>query len=178
MSIATKTGDQGQTSLMYGRRIPKDHPRVEAYGTIDELNAYLGVARSCSNNPWVSEQLLTTQKELVALMGELAVADEDTTKYQAAQYPKLTTTMLERLDQVVQEIEGQSIRFEGWATPGETPFSAALDVARTICRRAERRVSTLQQQTPSVRPLTLQYLNRLSDALWLMARFVETRSLK
>jgi cob(I)alamin adenosyltransferase len=170
VSIATRTGDSGETSLMYGKRIPKDHPRVEAYGTIDELNAALGLARATASNDWIKEQLLITQKDLVAIMGELAVAEEDLPRYQAADYPKLVPEMLARLDKVVKKIEDQSVRFDGWATPGGTLHAATLDVARTVCRRAERYVYRLQKESPCVRNLTLHYLNRLSDALWLMAR--------
>jgi cob(I)alamin adenosyltransferase len=170
MSIATRSGDNGETGLMYGKRVPKDHPRVEAYGTIDELNAALGMARATASDPWIKEQLLFTQKDLVAIMGELAVAEEDITRYLAADYPKLLPEMLERLDLTVKKIEDQSMHFEGWATPGETVHAAALDVARTVCRRSERQVYRLQRETPVIRNLILQYLNRLSDVLWLMAR--------
>jgi len=176
MSIATRTGDDGQTGLMYGKRLPKDHPRVEAYGTIDELNSALGLARSTCRNTWASEQILQTQKDLVAVMGELAVAETDSEKYRSSNYPRLTEALLARLDQCVTDIESQSIRFEGWATPGQNLHAAALDLARTVCRRAERRVFTLSCETSNVQPLTLQYLNRLSDVLWLLARREETIS--
>jgi cob(I)alamin adenosyltransferase len=175
MSISTRTGDSGETSLMYGKRVPKDHPRVEAYGTLDELNSSLGLARATASDPWIKEQLLATQKDLVAIMGELAVAEEDQARYQAASYPMLTPDMLERLDLSVKRMEDQSIRFEGWATPGETLHAAALDVARTVCRRGERHVYRLQRETQSVRDIIIQYLNRLSDVLWLMARLEESR---
>lgn len=174
MSISTRSGDQGETSLMYGKRVPKDHLRVETYGTIDELNSALGLARATASDVWIKEQLLTAQKELVAIMGELAVAEEDLPRYQAAEYPKLTADMLKRLDLSVKKMEDESIRFEGWATPGETLHAAALDVARTVCRRGERRVYRLQRETKGIRELTLQYLNRLSDVLWLMARREES----
>ncbi|MDR1145915.1 MAG: cob(I)yrinic acid a,c-diamide adenosyltransferase [Verrucomicrobiales bacterium] len=174
MSIATRTGDAGQTGLMYGKRVPKDAVRVEAYGTVDELNAVLGAARAAAADDWARGEILATQKELVMLMGELAVADADFQKYQDAKYPKLTDDALARLDQNVAALEAQHIRFEGWATPGGTPSAAALDVARTVCRRAERRVFTLSGGA-TVRPLTLRYLNRLSDFLWLLARQAESR---
>ncbi|NJK91401.1 MAG: cob(I)yrinic acid a,c-diamide adenosyltransferase [Blastochloris sp.] len=176
MSIATRTGDEGQTSLMYGKRVAKDDPRVEAYGTVDELNAALGLARSTARDPWVREQLLATQKDLVALMGELAVADEDQARYQASTYPKINPEMLARLDAGVLRIEAQKVRFEGWATPGATLHASALDLARTVCRRSERRVYSLQQLSSGVPPLAIQYLNRLSDLLWLIARLEETDS--
>jgi cob(I)alamin adenosyltransferase len=177
MSIVTKTGDQGETSLMYGKRVPKDHVRVETYGTLDELNAALGMARSTSNSPSLQKHLLETQKELVALMGELAVLDEDHERYQASPYPKFQEAMLSRLDHVVAEMESQSIRFEGWATPGANPRAAALDLARTICRRAERRLTSLKKSGHGIPEKSLQYLNRLSDALWLLARWEETTAM-
>lgn len=172
MSIATRTGDDGSTALMYGRRIPKTHPRVEAYGTVDELNAALGSAR-CRAEVWIAGQLLLIQQDLVALMGELAVAAEDQARYAESKYPKLEDAMLARLDEGVARIEALDISFQGWATPGHSPLSAAFDVARTVCRRAERRVVALRETGEPVRPLILHYLNRLSDFLWLLARYEE-----
>jgi cob(I)alamin adenosyltransferase len=175
MSIATRTGDNGTTGLMYGKRVSKNHDRVNAYGTIDELNAALGLARSMADQPWIVDHLLKTQKDLVALMGELACSHEDAEKYLKSDYPWIKNEHLERLDQIVKDIEAQNITFEGWATPGATQHAAALDLARTICRRAERDVIHLGESESPVRSIILQYLNRLSDALWLMARLDETR---
>jgi cob(I)alamin adenosyltransferase len=173
MSIATRTGDQGKTSLMYGRRIDKFDLRVETYGTVDELNAALGLARAHATLPLVKSELLLIQKELVALMGELAVATEDAARYAADKYPKLTEPMLTHLDELVAAMEREKISFQGWATPGANLASAALDVARTVCRRAERLVAKLAS-TNDVDFLVIRYLNRLSDLLWLMARYTET----
>jgi cob(I)alamin adenosyltransferase len=172
MSIATRTGDDGTTGLMFNRRVAKIDPRVEAYGTVDELNAFLGLARAHASER-VAEALLATQKELVLLMGELAVAPEDAPRY-AKSYPLLGEAALERLDGLVREIEGRSVRFEGWATPGATVTAGHLDAARTVCRRAERRVVALHEAAP-VRALLIAYLNRLADVLWLMARVEESR---
>ena len=159
---------------MYNRRVPKDDPRVEAYGTVDELNAALGMAKAAETGVAARAELTRIQRELVALMGELAVADEDFQKYQAAEkYPKLTDEALARLDKNIAGLEAQNIRFEGWATPGATSRAAALDVARTTCRRAERRVFTLCREGRVARPLVIKYLNRLSDFLWLLARKAE-----
>ncbi len=173
MSIATRTGDQGQTSLMYGRRVEKFDLRVETYGTVDELNAALGMARAQAKLPLVQEEVLLVQKHLVALMGELAVAPQDAERYAKDKYPKLTPEMLQHLDDLVAKIEGEKITFDGWATPGASVASAALDVARTICRRAERLVAELASRD-EVDLLVIRYLNRLSDLLWLMARYTET----
>jgi cob(I)alamin adenosyltransferase len=174
MSIATRTGDDGTTGLMYGRRVGKADPRVEAYGTVDELNAALGMARAHAALPLVRDELLAVQKPLVALMGELAVAPEDLARYRSTdKYPKLEESALQHLDELVARIEAEKISFAGWATPGASVASAALDVARTVCRRAERRVVSLST-TGERNSLTIRYLNRLSDVLWLLARYTET----
>ena len=132
MSIATKTGDDGTTALMYGRRVPKTHPRVEAYGAVDELNAALGVARASAEHDFVRNNLLVIQKNLIVLMGEMGVATEDLPRYVKDGYSLVTPAMTATLDALVREIEAQNISFKGWATPGATPPSAALDLARTI----------------------------------------------
>jgi cob(I)alamin adenosyltransferase len=176
MSIATKTGDNGTTALMYGRRVPKNHPRVEAYGAVDELNAALGLARATAKENFVGDNLLAIQKDLVILMGELAVASEDLERYVKNGYSLVTPAMTTKLDALVKEIEAQNVSFKGWATPGATPNSAALDVARTICRRAERRVCDLQTVGDFHNAEIIIFLNRLSDLLWLFARWVETQT--
>ncbi|HEX8297162.1 MAG TPA: cob(I)yrinic acid a,c-diamide adenosyltransferase [Chthoniobacteraceae bacterium] len=174
MSIATKTGDDGSTALMYGRRVSKADPRVSAYGGIDELNAALGVVRATLGDPLVGQALLSIQRELVTLMGELAVAPEDREKYRAS-YPAVDAAMVDRLTAIIDDLEqDQQISYDGWATPGGTPGSAALDVARTICRRAERGVVALLESGAEVNPEIIRYLNRLSDLCWLWARWVET----
>jgi cob(I)alamin adenosyltransferase len=175
MSIVTKTGDKGMTALMYGRRVSKCHPRVEAYGCVDELNAALGLARATAEHEFICEHLLVFQKDLVTLMGELATAVEDLPRYVKDGYTLVTSQLTHKLDAVVKEIEAQSVSFKGWATPGATTNSAALDVARTVCRRAERRVCALQEADQLQNSEIIIYLNRLADLLWLMARWVETR---
>lgn len=176
MSIATRTGDSGTTALMYGRRVDKHHPRVEAYGSVDELNSALGLARATAEQPFVRDNLLAIQKNLVVLMGELAVAPEDLARYQQDGYSLVTPEFTVPLDALVKEIESQSVSFKGWATPGATQNSAALDVARTVCRRAERRVCDLAVAGEMKNPEIVIFLNRLSDLLWLFARWVETQS--
>ncbi len=175
MSIATKTGDKGTTALMYGRRVSKCHPRVEAYGCVDELNTALGLARATAEHEFVKESLLVIQKDLVILMGELATAVEDLPRYVKDGYTLVTPAMTVKLDEWVREIEAQKITFKGWATPGATVHSAALDVARTVCRRAERRVCALQEAEQLENGEIIVYLNRLADLLWLFARWVETK---
>ena len=175
MSIATKTGDWGETALMYGRRVPKTHPRVEACGTVDELNSSLGLVRAATTERLIQEVVLSVQKELVLLMGELAVANEDRERYLKDGYEIIKPAMVDRLSDLVNDLEtNYHIVFKHWATPGHNPTSAALDVARTTCRRAERHVVAVAAGSDYVNPETIRYLNRLSDVLWLFARFIET----
>ena len=176
MSIATKTGDAGTTALMYGRRVSKSHPRIEACGAIDELNAAIGLARATAKQAFVPEKLLPIQNDLIALMGELATLPEDLERYKTDGYSVLGAERVQKLDEIVQIIEAQRVSFRGWATPGANVNSAALDVARTVCRRAERRISELQERSEIKNANILIYINRLSDALWLLARWVETHS--
>src|ERR1700722_3820837 len=136
MSIVTKTGDAGTTALMYGRRVAKNHPRVEAYGTVDELNAALGVARATAEHDFVRDNLLAIQKDLIVLMGELCVQPEDLKRYVDDGYLPATT-----------------------------------DMARTVCRRAERNICALKFIGELRNMEILIYLNRLSDLLWLFARW-------
>jgi cob(I)alamin adenosyltransferase len=175
MSIATKTGDSGTTALMYGRRVPKNHPRVEACGAVDELNAALGLARATATDDFVARNLPAIQKDLIVLMGELGVLSEDLPRYVRDGHLLVAPAMTVPLDALVKEIELQNVTFKGWATPGASLHSAALDVARTVCRRAERRVCALKESGSPVNVEIIIYLNRLGDLLWLFARWVETK---
>ncbi|MGB8354902.1 MAG: cob(I)yrinic acid a,c-diamide adenosyltransferase [Chthoniobacteraceae bacterium] len=177
MSIATKTGDDGTTALMYGRRVPKTDPRLEAYGTVDELNAALGMVRATVREPFITEPIFSIQKDLVVLMGELAVVSEDRGRYEKSGHEFVTAAMVERLTALVDDIEkNHKVSYKHWATPGATLSSASLDVARTVCRRAERRVAALGEKEIAVNPAIIRYLNRLSDLCWLYARWVETKA--
>jgi cob(I)alamin adenosyltransferase len=177
MSIATKTGDAGKTSLMYGRRVPKTDARVDAYGCVDELNASLGLARVTATDPFISEQLLSVQKELIVVMGELATAREDLPRYVKDGFYLTTAEMVDRLTSLIDELEKDKLlHYKGWAIPGSTLISAALDIARTTCRRAERRVATLAESDASFNGEILRYLNRLSDLCWLLGRYAEKSS--
>jgi cob(I)alamin adenosyltransferase len=177
MSIATKTGDDGSTALMYGRRVSKNDVRVAAYGTVDELNAALGFVRATAGETFITDAVFAIQKELVILMGELAVADEDRERYAKGGFQFVEPAMVEALTAIVDDIEkNHKITYDGWATPGATLGSAALDLARTTCRRAERHVIALRETGAQVNPEIVRYLNRLSDLCWLWARWVETKS--
>jgi len=172
-SIATRTGDDGTTSLLFGQRVPKDHPQVEAVGALDELNAALGLAKASRPPGPDAGDVPRIQQELVALMGEVCCAEVDAARHAASSFARIDETALARLDAAVSAIEARSPKFDGWATPGANLHAAALDLARTAARRAERRLVGLAAHGRHLRPLLLQYLNRVSDLLWLMAREAE-----
>jgi cob(I)alamin adenosyltransferase len=173
MSIVTRTGDQGTTALMYGRRVPKQHPRVEACGSVDELNAALGQARALASEPSLRAALEAVQRDLIALMGELAVLAEDLPRYAQDGFARVTPDRTARLEAQIQALEARGVGPRDWALPGATPLSAALDAARAVCRRAERRVCALRETEPLPNAEVVVYLNRLADWLWLQARAAE-----
>jgi cob(I)alamin adenosyltransferase len=142
---------------------------------VDELNAAIGSARATASEKFIGENLEMIQKDLVALMGELATLPEDLERYMKDGYAVLKPEMTAKLEGLVKEIEAQKISFKGWATPGGNINSAALDVARTVCRRAERDVCALKENGQLANDEILIYLNRLSDLLWLFARWSDTR---
>jgi cob(I)alamin adenosyltransferase len=177
MSIVTKTGDKGETALMYGRRVSKSNPRVDAYGCVDELNAALGVARAFSENAFISEQILSVQKDLIVVMGELATAREDIDRYVKDEFKLTDAEMIDRIGGVIVDLEkDKSLYPKDWVIPGGTVVSAALDLARTTCRRAERRVTVFIANEKDFNPEILRYLNRLSDLCWVLARYAERSS--
>lgn len=175
MSIVTKTGDTGTTGLMYNRRVPKTHPRVEAYGCVDELNAALGAARATLPCARTRGSLEAVQRDLVVLMGELATDPADVPRYTKDGFELVAPAMTAKLDALIQEVEPGLGEFHDWVIPGGTPAAAALDLARTICRRAERRACALHEAGQLANPEILIFLNRLADLLWLLARWVEAQ---
>jgi len=173
MSIVTKTGDEGETSLMYGRRLPKNNPRSEAYGAVDELTAALGLARANCKDKFVTDQIFAVQKDLINVMGELSTLPEDRQRYVKDGFQVVDAKMVDRIGEVIVDLEkDKSLYPKDWVIPGANPVSAALDLARTICRRAERHVATLKDPNPDI----LRYINRLSDLCWILARAVEASS--
>ena len=173
MSIITRTGDDGTTGLLFGQRVPKDHPQIEALGACDELNAALGLARATAAGA-ADPLLLPLQRDLVALMGEIACAESDAERYLDSKFPKLDDAALVRVDADAAALEARGLRFDDWATPGATPLAAAYDQARVCARRAERRLVGLQTACGRLpRPLLVRYINRVSDLLWLLAREAE-----
>ena len=158
---------------MYGRRVSKSDPRVDAYGCVDELNAALGLARAFSENAFISEQILLVQKDLIVLMGELATAREDIERYVKDEFKLTSAEMIDRVGGVIGDLEKDtSLYAKDWVIPGGTVVSAAIDYARTTARHAERRVAALRNLNPEI----LRYLNRLSDFCWVLARYSEKKS--
>jgi len=177
MSIVTKTGDKGETSLMYGRRVPKSDPRVDAYGCVDELTAALGLARSISIEKFLSEEILAAQKDLIVVMGELATTPQDRERYVKDGFHLSTAAMVDRITAVIVDLEkDKSLYPKDWVIPGATSVSAALDFARATCRRAERHIAAFMVDDKDFNPEILRYLNRLSDLLWVLARYAERTS--
>jgi cob(I)alamin adenosyltransferase len=168
MSISTKRGDAGQTGLAGGIRVSKSHIRVEAYGTVDELNAALGLARSFCMDPDVRDKTLAIQRELFRVGSALATPPES----RKAQVP-VTEEMVDALTAQVHQIESIEGMLSDWSVSGEHTAAAAYDVARTVCRRAERNVVRLAEAGEVVEPMVLAYINRLSDLLWLFGRKLE-----
>jgi cob(I)alamin adenosyltransferase len=179
MSIATRKGDDGTTGLLFGQRVAKDHPQIEVVGTFDELNVALGAIRplltdsACDNE--IRDLVLFAQKKLIALMGEVVCSEADVGRYLASKFEKLQAEDVTRLDEAVAQLEGRGLKFDGWATPGATPRAAAIEMARVTARRAERRLTALPAHGRNVRPEVRQFVNRLSDLLWLLAREAENQ---
>lgn len=159
---------------MYGRRLSKSDRRVEAYGCVDELSAALGLARSIANDDFLADQILGAQKDLIVVMGELATAPSDHERYAKDGFHLTTTQMVDRITSVVFDLEkDKSLYPKDWVIPGGTAISAALDFARTTCRRAERRIAAFSAVEKDFNPEILRYLNRLSDLCWILARYAE-----
>jgi cob(I)alamin adenosyltransferase len=177
MSIVTKTGDKGETSLMYGHRLPKGDARVDAYGCIDELTAALGLARSIATDKFISDEILAAQKDLIIVMGELATAPKDRERYAKDGFHVTTSAMVDRVTAIIHDLEkDKSLYPKDWVIPGGTPVSAALDFARATCRRAERHIAAFSTSDVDFNVEILRYLNRLSDLCWILARYVEKDS--
>jgi cob(I)alamin adenosyltransferase len=168
MSIATKRGDGGQTGLAGGIRVSKTDPRVDCYGTIDELISQMGFARSICNDTEVCTRVKDIQRELFKVGSAIATPPES-----RKTVPEVTAAMVDALEAEVHAIEAMPGVLGDWSLPGELPDSSAFDVARTVCRRAERLATGLQENGVITNPHILAYLNRLSDLLWLLGRKLE-----
>lgn len=170
MKTFNKRGDKGETSLLYGERVPKSDPRCEAYGTIDEAVSALGLARALSTKERVSDIIYTIQQELFIVGSELAAADRLKLE---ARHRVVSAEMVERLEGLIDEFEQEMEMPRVFIIPGSSPGSAALDVARTIIRRAERRVVALRNENMVPNERVLEYINRLADLVFTLARYEE-----
>jgi cob(I)alamin adenosyltransferase len=166
MKIYTRTGDKGDTGLFGGARVPKDDPRVEAYGTVDETNAAIGVALAQCKVAFVQRVLTEVQSDLFTLGAELASVSGHEARLGIQ---LLTDADVLRLEQAIDEAEEPLPPLKNFILPGGPPDVSALHLARTVSRRAERRVLSLAQRE-TVRPTLLVYLNRLADLLFVLAR--------
>jgi cob(I)alamin adenosyltransferase len=174
MKIYTRTGDAGDTGLFGGGRVAKDDPRVEAYGDVDELNAVLGMARAVEQMPRIDEVLVPVQRDLFAIGALLATPDREKMAQHLAK-ARIDEGRITELEQAIDDAESELEPLRAFIVPGGTPKAAALHVARTVCRRAERRVVTLQRDV-ELPELTVIYLNRLSDLLFTLARLANRRA--
>jgi cob(I)alamin adenosyltransferase len=171
VKLYTRTGDSGETSLFDGTRARKNDPRVDAYGEVDELNAWLGFVRAGANTAAFAADLAAIQRDLFALGAQLADPGEKLA-------PRVTKAAIgdehvERLERLIDRVDGEVPPLRHFVLPGGTPAGAALHLARTVCRRAERRIVAL---SPPVDPVLVRYVNRLSDLLFALARVVNHRA--
>jgi cob(I)alamin adenosyltransferase len=174
MKIYTKTGDKGSTGLFGGGRVAKDDLRVEAYGDVDELNAVLGMARAIELMPRIDEVLVPVQRDLFAIGALLATPDREKMAAHLSK-ARIDDGRIAELEQAIDDGEAELEPLSAFILPGGTPKAAALHVARTVCRRAERHVVRLQHEV-ELPPLAVIYLNRLSDLLFTLARLANRRA--
>ena len=173
MKIYTRTGDAGQTGLFGGGRVYKDDPRVEAYGEVDELNAFLGAARAVEVMPRIDEVLVPIQRDLFSIGALLATPNLEKMHDHLAK-AQIDDARIVSLEKEIDACDRELEPLRAFIVPGGTPKAASLHVARTVCRRAERRVIHLQREV-EIPPIVVVYLNRLSDLLFTLARVANTR---
>jgi cob(I)alamin adenosyltransferase len=173
LKIYTRTGDAGTTGLFGGGRVSKTHPRVEAYGDVDELNATLGLARAIETMPRVDEVLVSLQRDLFAIGALLATPDLDKMKGHLEK-ASIDERRIAELEHAIDDGDRELEPLKSFILPGGTPKAAALHVARTVCRRAERRVIALTEE--EIPQIVVIYLNRLSDLLFTLARVANRRA--
>jgi cob(I)alamin adenosyltransferase len=174
MKIYTKTGDQGDTGLFGGGRVGKDDPRVQAYGDVDELNASLGLVRAIELMPRVDEVIVGIQRDLFSIGSLLATPDAIKMEEHLAK-ARLDNERIAQLERAIDDCERELEPLRAFILPGGTPKAAALHVARTVCRRAERRIVALRRDV-DVPELVVVYLNRLSDLLFMLSRVANRRA--
>jgi cob(I)alamin adenosyltransferase len=174
MKIYTKTGDRGETGLFGGGRVPKDHPRVAAYGDVDELNSTIGVVRATAPTEWFDELLAGIQRDLFSIGGHLATPDPARVTAALAK-AELSETRVQAFEAEIDQADRELPPLRAFVLPAGAPKATALHLARTVCRRAERNVVHLSREAP-VPDLFLVYLNRLSDLLFTLARLANHRA--
>ncbi|HEX6131009.1 MAG TPA: cob(I)yrinic acid a,c-diamide adenosyltransferase [Actinomycetota bacterium] len=167
--IYTRTGDDGSTGLLYGGRVPKDDPVTEAYGTTDEAVAALGLARALAPDGSVAGDLLALQRSLFVVGADLATNPSERARLEP-DVSLVTAAMVERLERRIDELVAERPLPDVFVVPGANPASAAIDLARTVVRRAERAVVGLEREGREPNPEVRRYLNRLSDLLFVLAR--------
>ena len=167
MKIYTKTGDKGQTSLIGGTRVPKHHIQIEAYGTVDELNACIGVAIAAGLDPELVKELSVIQNDLFHLGSDLCMSEEVKVRIPV---PKIEQRHIDKLEQLMDRLLAELPPLENFVLPSGALGAAQLHVARTVCRRAERLAVALGRKEP-IGAFTIKYLNRLSDTLFVMSRY-------
>lgn len=173
MKTFNKKGDKGETSLLFGRRVAKSDLRCEAYGAIDEAVSSLGIARNIVTKTRVKEIILKVQKELFTVNAELATKPEDYERL-ASSFTPVTVEMVSELEEMIDELEAKVEMAKSFIIPGLTLGSAWLDLSRAIMRRAERRAVVLMEKNEINNDAVLQYLNRLADLLFTLARYEES----
>ncbi len=171
MKIYTRTGDKGDTALLGGQRVPKDALRVEAYGTVDELNSVLGIVLADNNDSGINLVLRPIQMQLFALGAELATPDPK----EVSSIPRIGREDTARLEEFIDSLGADLSPLRNFIVPGGTPAASRIHFARTVCRRAERAVIRLSHKEP-VGEETIAYLNRLSDLLFVLARHVNAKA--
>jgi len=174
MKIYTRTGDQGETGLFGGGRVPKDHPRVAAYGDVDELNSTIGLVRATAPTEWFDELLAGIQRDLFSIGGHLATPDPERVQAALAK-AELSDTRVQAFEAEIDAADRELPPLRAFVLPAGAPKAAALHLARTVCRRAERNVVHLSHEAP-VPELFIVYLNRLSDLLFTLARLANHRA--
>ena len=175
MRIYTRTGDQGETGLFGGQRVLKNHPRVAAYGEVDELNAVLGLCLACGSDPELNALLERIQGELLALGADLATPLDEGETVGSRRVPRVSEGMVAALEGLIDRWEEGVPPLRQFILPGGTAAGAHLHLARTVCRRAERAVITAAGKE-TLNPETIVYLNRLSDLLFTLARAANHRA--
>ncbi|MGH7639933.1 MAG: cob(I)yrinic acid a,c-diamide adenosyltransferase [Candidatus Dormibacteria bacterium] len=168
-SIVTKGGDRGQTQLLYGGRVGKDDPRTEAYGALDEAISAMGLARALCHNEEVQQRIVELQRECFTVGAELATAPGFRDKLEA-HFPTLAAGAVDALEADVHRLEREVGLPQGFVIPGGSPGAAALDLSRSLVRRAERRAVGLLRQGQLENSEVVRYLNRLSDLLFMLSR--------